>query len=101
MPRQCADASFDYRLFETEQFLKSLDRLQKSDAAFIYAKLTEYAYPQLRKEPRVGINIKKLRGYEPETWRYRIGRFRVFYTIEQNERIIKMVSVDFRKDAYR
>ena len=101
MPKQGADASSDYRIFETDEFQKGFGRLQKADASFVRDKLAEYAYPQLRREPRFGLNIKKLHGYEPETWRYRIGRFRVFYLIAQDERIVEIISIDSRKDAYR
>ena len=45
----------------------------------ISMKLTKYVYPQLRKNPFFGTNIKKLKGYDPATWRYRIGKFRVFF----------------------
>ena len=90
----------DYRIFETEEFAKKLGKMDARDSAFIREKLRKYVYPQIRKEPHFGKNIKKLRGYTPDTGRYRIGRFRVFYTIENNEAIILMLTVDHRKDAY-
>ena len=60
-----------------------------------------YVYPQLKSEPFWGANIKKHQGYTPETWRYRIGKFRLFYVADQDERILYILSVDDRKDAYR
>ena len=92
--------SSEYRVFETDEFLRTLRKLP-SDARAIEKKLQQYVYPQLRVEPFFGANIKKLRGYDPAVWRYRIGRFRVFYTVEQEERIVFVLSVDARKDAYR
>jgi mRNA interferase RelE/StbE len=38
-------------------------------------------FPQLKEEPHFGLNIKKLKGFVPETWRYRIGKFRLIYII--------------------
>ena len=70
-----------YALFETEEFLRSIDKLDVKDARFIRNKLETYVYPQLRQEPHFGLKIKKLRAYHPDTWRYRIGKYRVFYTI--------------------
>jgi len=32
---------------------------------------------------------------------YRIGRFRVFYSIDQTEQIVSILSVDNRRDAYK
>jgi mRNA interferase RelE/StbE len=42
-----------------------------------------------------------LEGCTPETWRYRIGPYRLFYSVDENERIVFLLTVDDRKDAYR
>jgi mRNA interferase RelE/StbE len=91
----------EFRIFETEEFLKRLKKLTSRDATFLRRKLDSFVYPQIRAEPFWGNNIKKLQGYTPDTWRYRIGNFRVFYIIDQNEQILYILTVDDRKDAYR
>ena len=91
----------EFRIFETDEFQKKLDKLPAGASRFVQKKLMEYVYPQLRREPFLGPNIKKLKGYDPATWRYRIGKFRVFFMADQAERIIFMLSVDDRRDAYR
>lgn len=101
MPKQDAVALSEFRIFETDEFEKKLGELPPRTALFLRKKLTEYVYPQLRKEPFFGPNIKKLRGYDPATWRYRIGRFRVFFIVDQSERIVFMLSADDRREAYR
>lgn len=63
-------------------------------------KLVDYVYPQLRKNPYFGKNIKKLTNYQPETWRYRIGDYRFFYTINDQRKIVFMVNADTRGNAY-
>jgi mRNA interferase RelE/StbE len=90
-----------YDLFETDEFLKSIETLQKRDKVLVRAKLREYVYPQIRSEPHFGISIKKLRGYSPNTWRYRIGGYRVFYTIDENDQLILLLVVESRDKAYR
>ena len=85
----------NYQIFETDEFLRKLKKPTPQDEAFIQSKLNEYVYPQIRKEPFLGKNIKKLKGYSPDTWRYRIGKFRLFYTLDQKERIIYMLTVDY------
>jgi len=45
-------------------------------------------------------DIMKLIDYKPETWRYRISRYRLFYVIEESEKVIYMLSIDLRKDVY-
>ena len=58
-------------------------------------------YPQLREQPCFGPNMKKLRDYTSETWRYRLGRWRLFYSVDAGKRIIYLLTLDDRKDAYR
>jgi mRNA interferase RelE/StbE len=90
-----------YDLFETDEFLKCIDRLQKRDQALVQSKLREYVYPQIKSAPHFGINIKKLKGYSPNTWRYRIGNYRVFYTIDENDQLILLLIVENRDKAYK
>lgn len=65
-----------------------------------YKKLLDYVYPQLKKNPFYGKNIKKLVAWSPETWRYRTGNFRLFYEIDQSKKIINLISYEDRKDSY-
>ena len=90
-----------YRIFETDEFANRMEKLTKRDATFIQKKLASFVYPQIRVEPFFGNNIKKLRGYSPDTWRYRIGRFRLFYCVDHDDAVIYILSIDQRKDAYR
>jgi len=55
----------------------------------------------LRLEPHFGLNIKKLRNYKPDTWRYRIGDYRVFYTIDENDCLVLLLVVENRDKAYK
>ena len=99
MPTNGAARSSEYRIFETDEFRRSLNRL--GPPRFLPRKLAEYVYPQLRMEPYFGPNIRKLQGYNPETWRYRIGPYRLFYSVDPAERIVFLLTLDDRKDAYR
>jgi len=89
-----------YRIFETDEFIKKLNNIDSENRSFIYNKLKSYVYLQIRQEPYFGKNIRKLRAYTPETWRYRIGKFRLFYSIDQSEKIISILTINFRKDSY-
>jgi len=101
MPRRSEVALSDFRIFETAEFAKQFKKLPSRDASFLRRKLDSYVYPQIREEPFWGTNIKKLQGYSPDTWRYRIGRFRLFYVIDDEEKVLFILTVDHRKDAYR
>jgi len=91
----------DFQVFETDEFLERLGKLSSKDADFIRRKLDSHAYPQIKREPFWGSNIKKLKGYDPDTWRYRIGNFRIFYVVDQADRTIYILTVENRKDAYK
>ena len=92
--------SSEYRIFETAEFIKKLSKLNPQDKSFIQNKLNTYVYPQLKQSPWFGNNIKKLKGYDPETWRYRIGKFRLFYIIDDENHTIYLLTIDHRKDVY-
>jgi mRNA interferase RelE/StbE len=93
--------SSNYQIFETDEFHKKIEKISRLDKSFIEKKLLQHIYPQLREEPHYGNNIKKLIDYKPETWRYRIGKYRLFYVIEESEKTIYILSIDLRKDAYK
>lgn len=101
MPKRIEASLSKYRIFETDEFSKRLGKLPMRDASFIQKKLSSFVYPQIREEPFFGNNIKKLQGYAPATWRYRIGRFRLFYSVDQDDAVIYILTIDQRKDAYR
>ena len=90
----------NYKIFETNEFQKKMKKVSENDKSFIEKKLLQYVYPQIKKEPHYGNNIKKLVGYNPETWRYRIGKYRLFYLIDKSDKIIYILSIDLRKEAY-
>ncbi len=90
----------NYNIFETDEFIKNTGKISNRDKSFIEKKLLQHIYPQLREEPHYGNNIKKLIDYKPETWRYRIGKYRLFYVINENEKTIYVLSIDLRKEAY-
>ena len=89
-----------YRIFETEQFQKDLRYLSRSGHKKVAQKLREFIYPQLREHPHFGPNIKKLRDFTPETWRYRIGSWRFFYEIDEGEKVVFMIAASHRGSAY-
>ena len=89
-----------FRIFETDQFLKDLEQDFGGQQERIKKKLLNYVYPQLKQNPYFGKNIKKLATYKPDTWRYRIGSYRFFYEIDNPNKIVYMISVDNRQNAY-
>lgn len=68
---------------------KKLSRLPKKDVERIFATI-EF----LAQNPYFG-DIEKIKG-EENAWRRRIGNYRIFYDIKQNERIVQVTWVERR-----
>jgi mRNA interferase RelE/StbE len=84
----------NYKIFETAQFIEDKETSLGSQKDRIVHKLLNYVYPQLRENPHFGKNIKKLVNYQPETWRYRIGDHRFFYSIDEKRKYVVMLTID-------
>lgn len=89
-----------YQIFETDNFQVNIKQIRLAGYKGIQSKLRRYVYPQLKDEPHFGKNIKKLRDFESETWRYRIGDWRFFYQIIEKEHVIYMIAAHHQKEAY-
>ena len=92
--------SREYKIFETNQFQKDLDKIKGRIHDKFYKIILTYIYPQLRVNPYYGNNIKKLKNWIPETWRYRTGNYRLFYEIDENKKIVFIIALEQRKNAY-
>jgi mRNA interferase RelE/StbE len=90
----------DFRIFETVQFQEDLKMRLGTPAEKIINKIYSFVYPQLKKQPFFGKNIKKLRGYKPHTWCYRIGDYRLFYEIDDQQKIVFMIAIAARSRSY-
>ena len=91
----------DYRIFETETYQADIARMGKSGLAKIRSRLEEHVYPQLRREPHHGPQIKKLKNWDPPAFRYRVGAWRFFYEIDEKEKIVFLTVADHRSRAYK
>lgn len=90
-----------YRVFETNTFQEDIAQIGRSGLSRIQEKLREYVYPQLWSEPHYGPNIKRLKNWNPQTWRYRIGAWRFFYEIDESDKLVSMTAADHRSRSYR
>ncbi len=88
------DTSSLVKLYVTESGSDIVHRLVTS------ATIRSTVYPQLIQHPHFGPHIRKLKHYAPETWRYRIGAWRFFYEIDDDERTVFMIAAAHRGSAY-
>ena len=87
----------NYEIAETTSFQKEIKKIGSLN---IYSKIKNVVYPQLKKNPYFGSNIKKLKGEFDGVYRFRIGDYRLFYKIDKDKVIIFILSLKPRKDSY-
>lgn len=87
-----------FSIAETESFQK---KIENRDYRHLKPKIYQFVYPILKMNPFFGPNIKKLKGEFEGIYRYRIGSFRLFYTIEEEKLLVISIDIEKRKDAYK
>jgi mRNA interferase RelE/StbE len=90
--------SEEYRIAETATFKKGLET---QDYQRHYKKLTENVYARLKENPYYGPNIKRLKGELKSVFRYRIGDYRLFYTVDPEKKYVYILTLRNRKDSYK
>ena len=90
----------NFRIFETDNFIKKINKISGKEKKIIITNLTKKVYKQLSEQPYFGNNIKKLKNFTPETWRYRISNYRLFYEVDENEKIVSIIDFSTRQNAY-
>jgi mRNA interferase RelE/StbE len=73
---------------------KELQRLDVATARRIVAKIDTLAVDA---RPR---SCRKIRG-QRDLWRLRVGDYRVIYSVDDAEKIIDVIAIRPRRDAYR
>ncbi len=87
----------EFQIAETKGFTKR----KESIAQELYEKIKSVVYPQLRKNPYFGPNIKKLKGEFAPYYRFRIGDYRLLYLIEADKVLVAVVDLKHRQNAYK
>ena len=90
--------SEEFRIAETATFRKGL---KTQGYQRYYKKLTENVYPRLKENPYYGPNIKRLKGDLKSVFRYRIGDYRLFYTVDPEKEYVYILTLENRKDSYK
>ena len=88
----------EFKIAETDTFIK---KRQNKGYEYIYKKIRDHVYSQLKINPIYGRNIRKLKGDFKYLYRFRIGDYRLFYIIDKDKNIIYIVDLQHRKDAYK
>ena len=83
-----------YEIVISRQVQKQLESLPK-----IVWKSVSDAIDRLSEEPRPSTS-RKLQG-QMDSWRIRVGDYRIIYTIEDNRLVVLILKVGHRREVYR
>jgi len=86
-----------FAIAETDTFSK---KIKKQEFKQAYHKIMQVVYPQLKDNPFYGPNIKILKGEFYGIYRYRIGKYRLFYTIDAALMVGIVINISHRQDSY-
>ena len=86
-----------FKIAETETFEEELKALRLQQR---FDKAKKTIYSMLKENPYYGNNIKKLKGNYAGLYRYRLGDYRLIYSIDEDEQMVFMLHAVQRKDAY-
>ncbi len=92
------ELSDEFQIAETATFTKGV---QTAIHKRYHQKLIKNVYPRLRINPYFGPNIKRLKGELKSIFRYRIGDYRLFYTIDPDNKYVYILALENRKDSYK
>lgn len=88
-----------YKLFYTHSAEKDLSRIDKKQAAKILIKVDEHL-----KLPNPLLKAKKLKGFDTDTYRFRVGDYRVIFRLDGKTGVLVVLvvlKISHRKDAYK
>ena len=82
-----------------ERVEKDLEKVPKYIVLKFIKLLDEFETDPIR--PRSGFDLKPMEGYPRNTYRLRIGDYRVLYAVDHEVRKVRITSVQHRGDAYK
>ena len=91
-------SSNDFQIAETATYREKVESktfIRFSD------RIRDNIYPRLRTNPYFGPNIKRLKGELSSIYRYRTGDYRLFYIIDAIKKLVFILDIVHRKEAYR
>jgi len=91
-------SSNDFLIAETETYR---DKVESKTFLRFSSRIRDNIYPRLRTNPYFGPNIKRLKGELSSIYRYRMGDYRLFYTIDASKKRVFILDIVHRRDAYR
>lgn len=88
-----------YEVLIDERVEKDLEKIPKHVVEKFLNLLDEFEKNPIR--PRSGFDAKPMEGCPNNTYRLRIGKYRVLYAVDHEAKKVRITSVQHRGDAYK
>lgn len=88
-----------YKVLIDERVEKDLEKVPKYVVDKFLKLLDEFEKNPIR--PRSGFDVKPMEGYPGNTYRLRIGKYRVLYSVDHEDKKVRITTVQHRGDAYK
>lgn len=88
-----------YEILIDERIEKDLDKVPNHIVKKFVKLLDEFEKNPV--QPRSGFDVKPMEGYPSNTYRLRIGKYRVLYAVDNNTKKVRITSIQHRGDAYK
>jgi mRNA interferase RelE/StbE len=86
-------------MYRIELSRKAAKLYQKADN--VTTKRLNLAFSKLSEDPFQDFNIKKLSGELEGSFRLRLGKMRIIYSVDDNRKVVYIEVVGFRGDVYK
>jgi len=88
-----------YEVLIDERVEKDLEKISKYVVERFLKLLDEFEKNPIR--PRSGFDVKPMERYPGNTYRLRIGKYRVLYSVDNENKKVRITTVQHRGDAYK
>jgi mRNA interferase RelE/StbE len=88
-----------YEVLIDERVEKDLEKIPKYVVEKLLKLLDEFEKNPIR--PRSGFDVKPMEGYPDNTYRLRIGKYRVLYAVDNDNKKVRITTVQHRGDTYK
>ncbi len=88
-----------YQVLIDERVEKDLEKVPKYIIEKFLRLLDEFEKNPIK--PRSGFDAKSMEGYPGNTYRLRIGKYRVLYAVDNDNKKVRITTVQHRGDVYK
>jgi len=88
-----------YEVLIDERIEKDLAKIPDHIVEKFVPLLDDFEINPIRSRP--GFDVKQMVGYSGNTYRLRIGRYRVLYSVDDADKIVRITSIQHRGHIYK